>query len=70
MFLFMKEVGGEAAVYCNPDSIESISDAIEKVVNNEELRHRMELMSYEQAAKFSYAKAANETLKIYKQYER
>lgn len=64
----MPEVGGDAAVYCNPHNIESISDAIEKVVNDDELRHMLESRSLEQAAKFSYAKAAKETLDIYKQY--
>lgn len=64
----MPEVGGDAAVYCDPHSIESIADAIEKVVNNTELRHKMELLASEQAAKFSYAKAAKETLEIYKSY--
>jgi len=66
----MPEVGGDVAVYCDPHSIESISDAIEKVVNNNEFRYKMELMAPKQAMKFSYAKAAKETLEIYKSFER
>lgn len=66
----MPEVGGDAAIYCDPQNIESISDAIERIVNDDNLRHKMESIAYKQAAKFSYVKAAKETLEIYKLYER
>lgn len=61
----MPEVGGEAVCYCNPYEIESICDSLEKVVLNDSYRQKLESMSKEQAAKFSYAKAAEETVEIY-----
>ena len=64
----MPEVGGDAVVYCDPQNIESISDAIDRVVNEEEVRRELEGRACGQAAKFSYAKAAKETLEIYQSY--
>ena len=59
------EVGGDAVEYCNPYDIESIENAIEKVVLNDNYRQELEKRALIQAAKFSYSKAAEETLKIY-----
>lgn len=65
----MPEIGGEAVEYCNPYDIESIENAIENVVLNSTLRKSLEEKAVVQAAKFSYKKAAEETLKIYKTFE-
>lgn len=64
----MPEVCGNAACYCNPYDIDSIEDAIEKVVNNESYRKSLERDSIIQAAKFSYQKAAEETVDIYNSF--
>lgn len=61
----MPEVCGDAACYCDPYDLESIGNAIEKIVSDEAYRKRLEEMSKEQAAKFSYEKAAKETVEIY-----
>ncbi len=61
----MPEVGGDAAKYCNPKEIDSITTALENVLQNDGLRKNMEKKSLLQAAKFSYQKAAKETLDIY-----
>lgn len=61
----MPEVAGDAAVYCTPSKIETIADAIEEVVENEKLRLQLEKNSKVQAAKFSYERAARETLEVY-----
>ena len=63
------EVGGDAVEYCNPYDIESIENAIEKVVLNDNYRRELEKRALIQAAKFSYNKAAEETLKIYNYYK-
>ncbi len=63
------EVGGDAVEYCNPYDIESIENAIEKVVLNDNYRNELEKRALIQAAKFSYNKAAEETLKIYNYYK-
>lgn len=64
----MPEVGGDAAQYCDPRKIDSIVDALERVLLDDELRKEMERKSLIQAAKFSYKKAAQETLEIYKSF--
>lgn len=61
----MPEVGGEAACYCNPYEVESICAALEKVVLDDSYRQKLESMSKDQAMKFSYAKAAEETVEVY-----
>lgn len=61
----MPEVCGEAACYCNPYDLASISNAIERVVSDEIYRGYLESLAKEQAAKFSYEKAARETVRIY-----
>lgn len=61
----MPEVCGDAASYCNPYDVASIENAIEKVVLDESYRRRLESMAIGQAAKFSYEKAAQETISIY-----
>lgn len=63
------EVGGDAVEYCNPYDIESIENAIEKVVLNDNYRRELEKRALIQAAKFSYNKAAEETLKIYSMFK-
>lgn len=64
----MPEVCGEVACYCNPYDIDSIEDAIDKVVNDESYRKSLECASTIQAAKFSYEKAARETIEIYNSF--
>lgn len=64
----MPEVGGDAVAYCNPKEIESIEDAICCVLNNEKYKCDLEKKALVQATKFSYAKAAKETLEIYQLY--
>lgn len=61
----LPEVGGDAVEYCNPYEIESIENAIEKVVLNDNYRRELEKRALIQAAKFSYNKAARETLELY-----
>ena len=65
----MPEVGGDAVCYCNPSDIDSISEAIKKVVQDETYRKHLESMSITQANKFSYRKAAEQTLEIYRSYQ-
>lgn len=66
----LPEVGGDAVAYCDPGSIESMAGAIEKVVTDDGLRRELEGKAILQAGKFSYAKAARETLEIYKGFRR
>lgn len=65
----MPEVGGEAAEYFNPYDVDSIVDTIERVVLNENKMNEMKKQSIVQAEKFSYKKAALQTLEVYKGFE-
>ena len=44
---------GNAAIYCDPNSPQSIADAILKVWNNEALRKTLIQRGYEQSAKWT-----------------
>lgn len=62
----LPEVGGDAVEYCNPYDIESMADAIERVVMNDLYRICLEKKAREQVAKFSYEKMAKEMVSLYK----
>lgn len=64
----LPELGGEAVEYCDPYDIESIVDAIEIVADNDVRRRQLEEKAIAQAAKFSYEKAAKQTLNIYNRF--
>ena len=61
----MPEVGGDAVAYCDPHEVESIETAIDKVVSDVAYRKHLEKRAGEQAAVFSYRKAAEELMKVY-----
>ena len=61
----MPEVGGNAVCYCNPYKVDSIEAAFEQVVYNDSYRKELESMARTQASRFSYEKAAKETIAIY-----
>lgn len=64
----MPEVGGDAAEYCDPHDTGSIAAAIGHVVSDDAYRHSLEEKALGQAGKFSYKKAAQETLAIYQMF--
>ncbi|MFN2188641.1 MAG: glycosyltransferase family 4 protein, partial [Candidatus Promineifilaceae bacterium] len=61
------EVGGDAAVYFDPESVEQMVQAIRGLLNNKEERPKRRQLGFEQAAKFSWEKAAAETMHLYDQ---
>lgn len=62
----LPEVAGQAALLVDPRSVEEISLALQRLLSDEALRERLRTESQLQAAKFSWAKAAAETLRAYK----
>ena len=60
----MPEVGGDAVIYCNPYDRESIVNAIERVVEDEDYRKEMEQRAKKRAALFSYKKTAQQVLRV------
>jgi len=62
----MKEVSGGAAVLVDPESIESIADAVSKIVRNQKTREEMKLKGLIRARDFSWEKTALQTLEVYR----
>ena len=60
------EVGGDAALYFNPDSETSMADAIERILSDVHLREELIVRGSERAKLFSWDKTATMTKKVYK----
>lgn len=58
----LPEAGGDAAVYINPESVKDITEKINKVLKDENLRKEMIKKGEAQVKKFSWEKTAKETL--------
>lgn len=62
----LPEVGGEAALYCDPTRPASIADQVLKIKNSEAIRNNLIEKGREQAEKFSWDKCAKELMAILK----
>ena len=63
----LPEVGGDAAVYCDPNNIEDIKNKIEIVLNNKELQNNMRDKGLLRAKLFSWEKSAQMHLEVFKE---
>jgi len=61
----LPEVGGNAAHYFDPTDVEEMAEAIGAVWHNEALRTEMGKRGLAQAARFSWARVAEETMAVY-----
>ncbi len=61
----LPEVVGDAALLVNPHDVGEIAAAIERVLADRALREKMRAKGIQQAARFSWARAARETLAVY-----
>ena len=59
----LPEVGGDAALYFNPEDTNDITKKLEKVIDDKNLREDLIKKGYEQVKKFSWEKTAKDTLK-------
>lgn len=59
------EVGGDAAVFMDPNHQESIRHSVEQVIYDEALKETLREKGYRQLAKFSWDKAAQQTMQVY-----
>ena len=59
-----KEVAGNAAILVNPESIENIADAMQKILIDKDLKEDLIKKGFERANQFSWKKAATETLEV------
>jgi len=62
----MPEVGGNAALYVNPNSTEELTKAITKIIKSSTIRKKLIDNGLIQAKKFDWLKTAQQTLFIYK----
>lgn len=61
----LPEVGGDAAHYVTPSSVESISDGLNTVLSDETLRLELISRGFKQAERFSWHTCAENVLKVY-----
>ncbi len=61
----LPEVGGEAALYFDPYDVAAMAEAIRRVWADADLRAEMRQQGLQQAARFSWERAAAETEKVY-----
>ena len=61
----LPEMGGEAARYVDPHDVAGMAATIEQVWQDDGLRSEMRRQGLAQAARFSWARAARETLRLY-----
>ena len=59
------EVGGEATLYFKPTNVEEIIETTRRLLRDAALREEMRARGLAQAARFSWERAATETLNIY-----
>ena len=62
----LPEVGGDAAIYFDPNNIDDMREKIESVIFNIDLRNALILKAKPQRQKFSFQKTAIQTLDVYK----
>jgi glycosyltransferase involved in cell wall biosynthesis len=62
----LPEVVGEAGLLIDPEDPENIAAACLRIAQDEALQHRLREAGFCQAQKFSWEKAARETLAVYK----
>lgn len=62
----LPEVAGNAAVICDPDDTQIISDAISKILNDDEFRNDLIQKGYENVKRFSWEESSEKILKILK----
>ncbi|MBQ7668262.1 MAG: glycosyltransferase family 4 protein [Clostridia bacterium] len=63
----MPEVAGDGAILVNPNDVEEITSAIEKLVDDEKLRQELMKKGYENVKRFSWEKVAIEIGEIIKE---
>lgn len=63
----LPEIAGDAALYFAPDNAEEAAEALRRILSDEELRDELSAKAVRQAAKFSWAQAAQRTLSVLEQ---
>lgn len=61
----LPEVVGDAGLLVDPFDVQAISDALGRMIDDEQLRAQLRAKGLEQAARFSWAAAARQTLDVF-----
>jgi glycosyltransferase involved in cell wall biosynthesis len=61
------EVGGEAALYINPESVADLAAAMLRLINDQSLREKMIGLGRARAAQFNWDRVAKQTIDVYLQ---
>lgn len=64
----LPEVAGDAAILVNPDNIKEITEAMQMLANDANLRSHFRTLSLNQASQFSWEKTGLATMEVFKQY--
>jgi glycosyltransferase involved in cell wall biosynthesis len=61
----LPELGGDAVCYFDPQNVEEMATVIQKVWGDAGLRQKMRRQGFAQAARFSWDRTAEETMRVY-----
>ena len=61
----LPEISGDAALHFDPNDVESITDTLRCLLSDTDLRADLQRRGFEQAARFSWERVANETKAVY-----
>ena len=62
----LPELGGDVAQYFNPENVDEMVAVLQHVLDDESLQNKMKTAGITRAASFSWEKAAQETLEVYR----
>ena len=62
----LPEIAGDAALLVNPDDLDGLASAMERALDDEPLRVQLRSRGFANVARFSWEKAARETVEIYR----
>ena len=62
----MQEIAGDAALLINPNSVESITKAMERIMQSPKIQHELKEKAQKQAKKFNWDIMALKTIEVYK----
>ena len=62
----MPEVGGDAAIYVDPDSVEDIREKLRMLMEDHNLKDDLIKKGFKQVKKFSWQKCAEQTARVYR----
>jgi len=61
----LPEVGGEAVMYFDPQSLEDLADSIEQVLSSSELRESLKAKGLERSARFTWKESVEKHVQLY-----